>query len=113
MDQNELLQNYTLLSSLKNNINKSHHYTHEKYVEEYHQILDGMEKSGINLEKFKIPEKELKNMMSSFNYITGQKTYRNYKEIETSFFLTKLEALLNYFSLISQSPKPQIGFNDN
>lgn len=51
--------------------------------------------------------------MSSLNYMTGQKTYRNYKEIETSFFLTKLEALLNYFSLISQSPKPQIGFNDN
>lgn len=105
------MQNFALLNSLRKNIDPKEYYTHEKYVHEYESILSDIEKFGYDISKFKIPEAELANQIATFNVLSERKTYKDFREVETVLFITKMDGLLDFFSLIIKEPKRQIGFN--
>lgn len=71
---------------------------HEKYVQEYHQILSSLEEAGMETAEFKIPDAELKQSWSSMNYLSGEVEYNDYKEVEQTYFLYKLDSILAYLS---------------
>jgi len=87
---------YVRLNSLKGNLKDP--MVHEKYVQEYHQILASLEAAGMEIAEFKIPDSELKQSWSSMNYISGEVEYNDYKEVEQTFFLYKLDSILAYLS---------------
>ncbi|MFA5876839.1 MAG: hypothetical protein WC880_00540 [Candidatus Paceibacterota bacterium] len=85
------------LSSLKANLDNA--MIHEKFVREYHLILDSLTTSGVSIEEFKIPESELKQGWISSNYMTGEVQYADYKEVEKEYFLYKLDSIINYLKM--------------
>lgn len=107
----ELIRLYCRLDALKKNLPASHSIN-EKYVQEYHAILDELSKTiQLSLEEFRIPNSEMKREFLGGNYITGEKHYSNDKVCERFFLLSKLEALLSYFQTQHFSEeKPTIGF---
>jgi len=110
MDQQDVLKrSYSTLTALKEHLSSSGP-VHEKYVNEYHRSLDNLTSIGLDVSEFRIPENELRFAWASSNYITGETEYHNYKEMEKSYFLLKLDSLLNYFSLISDRNPQRVGF---
>jgi len=108
--QDLIKRSYASLVSLKDNLPDRVHVK-EDYVLEYHKNLDKLEECGFNVAEFRIPDTQLKRLVSSFNYRTGAKTYKDYRAVEKSFLLLKLNALLNYFTLNqNDSGKTKIGF---
>lgn len=108
----KILRLYTRLNSLKENLPVKTTIISEKYVREYHSIVDDLEKiTNSDLIEFKISEAEIKPWLSSYNYITGEKNYTSEKFCDRSFLLVKLDALLGYFQIkyLSQE-KRTIGF---
>lgn len=97
-DQEKYKRAHARLTSLKNNLSDA--MIHEKYVSEYHQILDSLAETGIEIQEFKIPVSELKQSWASSNYMTGEVEYNDYKEVERTFFLYKLDSILSYLSAI-------------
>ncbi|MEX0931220.1 MAG: hypothetical protein WDZ88_00555 [Candidatus Paceibacterota bacterium] len=97
-NQEKYKRAHARLTSLKENLD--YPMIHEKYVSEYHQILNSLADTGIEIDEFKIPDSELKQSWASSNYMTGEVEYNDYKEIEKTFFLYKLDSLLNYLGNI-------------
>ena len=77
---------------------KSFH-VYEKYIQEYHTAIEGLEKQGFDLKQFKITESETKPKLTSHNVMTGESTYSDDRHVERTFLITKLDALLGYFTL--------------
>ena len=108
MTQDSLLRAYARLNSLKNNL-PDRRTVHEKYVAEYHAILDAIEKEvSTDLAEFRIPEAELQLIPVSGSYVTGRVDYSESHYCERTFMLSKLEAILAYFTMLAQ--KDKIGF---
>jgi hypothetical protein len=101
---------YSRLLALKQNLPKSSS-VEEKYVREYHAIIDSLEKEGFELTEFKISVSEVRNRVTSYNYLSGEKMYSDKRYVEKSFFASKLDALLGYFTLTIDDKKPSIGFH--
>lgn len=111
-DANEkILRVYTRLDSLKKNLPKPQ-TIHEKYVREYHSIVDELEKiTSSDLAEFKVPDAEIK---PHSNYIRKEIRYSRDKYCERSFLLAKLDGLLGYFQIKYLSEeKREIGFKRN
>jgi hypothetical protein len=88
----ELLKAYVMLKSLRDNV-PSIFEVGPRWVQDYHSILDKIEKeTGQNLTEFRIPLEE--------------------KRLPVSRFLFRLEAVLSYFQIqAGESPeKEPIGF---
>jgi hypothetical protein len=114
-DSNDkIIRLYTRLNSLKQNLPKST-TCHEKYVGEYHSIVQELEgATKLDLAEFRIPDGEVKPLLASFNYLSGEKKYTAERFCDKNFLLTKLDALLNYFQIKYLSePKRTIGFKQN
>ena len=109
MNQEFILQSFVILKSLRDNIKKEDQYTHEKYVEEYHKILDELKNGGHSLERFEISGDELEYLPSSYSPGTGTK-YHSYRSVETQMLLTKLDAVLLFFQILNERPEQTIGF---
>lgn len=109
MEVDTLRRTYALLSALKANLPK-HSHIHQKYVTEYHNVIDRLEAGGLDLSEFRIPAEQIKRILTSMNYLSGEKRYSDDLFVEESFFMTKLDALLGYFVLAIDNKKPQIGF---
>lgn len=112
-----ILRAYSRLIALKNNLPK--YSIHEKYVKEYHEIIDLLSREvKTQLDEFKIPLSEVKHeitsswpSLSEISQEAGQ-TYSEDKYCERNFFLSKIDALLSYFSIkYSSKEDPKIGFN--
>jgi hypothetical protein len=97
-NQEKYKRAHARLTSLKNNLKDA--MIHEKYVNEYHQILASLADAGIEVDEFKIPASELKRSWASSNYITGEVDYNDYNEIENTYFHYKLDSILSYLSTI-------------
>ncbi len=97
-NQEKYKRAHARLLSLKANLDDP--LIHEKYVSEYHQILASLAETGIETDEFKIPDSELKQSWSSGNYITGEVNYNDYREVEKTYFLYKLDSVLSYLSAI-------------
>lgn len=107
----KILRAYTRLIALKKNL-PSGHDIHEKYVKEYHKIINTLStEANTSLGEFKIPTAEIKPIWTGSNYLTGENFYSEGNYRERILFLSKLNALLSYFQIkyLSQE-KPDIGF---
>jgi len=62
------------------------------------------------LSEFRVQNSEIKQTIVSLNGLTGETTYSEGKYVERALLMTKLDALLAYFSLVVDDRKPQIGF---
>lgn len=117
MNQDNIIRAYTRLVALKQNLSSAYDIK-EKYVKEYHEIIDMLSKETNALfEEFRIPTQEIKYQMTSCwpaDPYSGQEAGQTYSEdryCEKELFLSKLDALLSYFQIkyLSQE-KQEIGF---
>jgi hypothetical protein len=105
--QDALLRAYSRIRSLRQNLPD---WVSEKYVREYHDVLVALESLGIDVEEFRIPPSDVAPKVASVSYPDGSKTYTDEKYVEKQLMLTKLDAILGYFELMSADRPKQIGF---
>lgn len=83
----------------------------EVYIGNYHQELDLLEQAGIPTSRFRIPSNQVNPIEISSSVITPGINepirYTPEKYIDRSLLLTKIDTVLNYFSL----PDKGIGFH--
>ena len=108
---------YTMLTSLRTNIDKMTALIPETYVHEFHVVLDKLESIGKDVAEFRIPDSEVKPKVtgvSAVSYIGGGESHVSYsgeKYVDQSFILTKLDAILGYFEIITSKKPRRIGFS--
>lgn len=112
MEQDKIIRIYSRLSALRQHLPNDYDI-HEKYVKEYHEIIGLLEKEIDSLlDEFKIPKSEIKPTITGGNYISGEINYSEDNYCEKSLFLSKLDAILSYFSTgILSAEKRTIGFH--
>ena len=108
--QDELARAYATLSSLRKNIDKIGSIP-EKYVCEFHAVLDRLEGLGIDIAEFRIPDSEIAPAVRSFNMITRETHYSEEKYVDRAFMLTKMDAILGYFEIVTSEKPRKIGFS--
>jgi hypothetical protein len=83
------------------------------YVDEYHKILDSFKESlGEDIEDFRVNDAEIKPIITSGNYRTGETRYSSEKYVDREKLLINIDGLLNYLTLQSndEDKKKIIGF---
>ncbi len=108
-NQDVLARAYATLVALRNNTEKINYGIQEKYVREYHAILERLEGIGHTLTEFRIPREEVGPRVTSVD-MSGGRTYTQENYVDKIYFLTKIDALLGYFDLISSERPRKIGF---
>ena len=114
-EQDVLARAYARLSALRKNIGEMVDYlVLEIYVQEFHAVLDRIEGIGIDVPEFRIPDSEVKPRMTS-SYVdnssgVSRNTYSEEKYVDKAFILTKLDAILGYFEIITSEKPRKIGF---
>lgn len=105
-----LLRAYARLQALRANVNASS--IPEVYIVEYHEILDQIESSGVDLAEFRVGSQHLKQHVISWNRMTGHRSYSDVRYVQGAFFRSKLDAVLMYFSCGRESGGTQreVGF---
>lgn len=110
MSQDQLAQAYARLKSLKENLPQTFE-ADSKYIEEYHQILDLLQKaSGSDLSSFRVPADTIYPQTSGGNYITGEVHYSGRKVCERSFLMMKIDGMLGFFSIVTAPKRKEFGF---
>jgi hypothetical protein len=110
MSQDQLAQAYARLKSLKENLPKTFEVD-QKYVAEYHQILDLLEKaSGGDLKAFHLAQSEIHPETSGGNYITGETHYSGRHVCERTFLAMKVDGVLGFFEIKTSPKKKEFGF---
>lgn len=108
----ELIKILARLTALKQNIPT--HSVEKKYVEEFHNILDGLENvSGENLQEFRIADSEVRPRVMSIGY-DGDKHHSSESYCQREFLLMKIDGILRYFTFLLQpidDKKPELGFH--
>ena len=113
-----LIRAYSRLTALKSNLPKNGWGIDEKFIREYHAVLDKLEEAtGLRLEEFRIPDSELQRAVASYApadpYSGGEEetTYTDERYCSRDYTLSKLDAILMYFRLISSANgKTAMGF---
>jgi ABC-type lipoprotein release transport system permease subunit len=113
--QDELARAYARLSSLRKNIGDIKYGIEEKYVFEYHGILDKFQYLGVDTSEFRIPDSEIAPIVTSISTLTFEDrpsgvTYSKEKYVDRSFFLIKLDAILGYFEITTSKEPRKIGY---
>lgn len=108
--QDILARAYATLSSLRKNIDRmTTSLAPEIYVREFHTVLDRLEGIGIDVSEFHIPESLVKPRVMSVS-LEGT-SYSEEKYVDKSFILTKLDAILAYFEIITSEKPRKLGFS--
>ncbi len=117
--QDALARAFATLSSLRKNIGEiPSHNLAEKYVQEFHTVLNKLEGIGLDVAEFRIPDSEVAPIdvsgpivisLDSGNRLTPPH-YSEEKYIDKLFILTKLDAILGYFEIITSDKPRKIGF---
>lgn len=118
MDKNdEIIRAYTRLNALRKNLGDDKQYlVDEKYILDYHETLNKLSQiTGSNLDEFRVPDCELKPTQVGGHYDdeTGEVDvqYSRERYCEKTFLFSKLDALLQYFSIkYSSEDKRKMGF---
>ena len=111
MSQQELIEAYARLKALKSNL-PERSSVELKYVEEFHSILRLLtHTSGLDLSNFRVPDSELKPIVTGGNYITGTVDYSEDSYCQRAFLMMKIDGVLTFFEIQSSQPKPKIGFS--
>ncbi len=112
--QDGLARAYAMLKSLRENIKEMTTYNVlEAYVSEFHTVLDRLEAIGVDVAEFRIPDSAVKPRIT-VSWMEGtisKKSYSEEKYVERSFILTKLDAILGYFEIITPEKPRKIGFS--
>jgi len=112
--QDTLARAYAMLSALQQNISQIKDYSvEEKYVNEFHNVLDKLESIEIETAEFRIPDLLVKpKITASWSGRDGSHhRYSEEKYVERSFILTKIDAVLGYFAIITSEKPREIGFH--
>ena len=111
-DQDTLARAYATLSSLRKNIDQMDYNVPEIYVSEFHTVLDSLEGIGKEVSEFRIPDSALKPKPGASMYVEGKEIFSSKGDIcvERSFILTKLDAILGYFEIITSEKPRRIGY---
>ena len=114
MNNMQVLEAFSRLKSLRQNMPKSYSVD-MKFVDEFHKILDLLERnSGTNLQNFRIPDTEIRPIPAGGNYLTGEIEYTDEPYCDRDFFAMKVDGVLTMFELLIESPgsrdKRTIGF---
>jgi hypothetical protein len=75
----------------------------DKYVIEFHAVLDKLESIDIDVSEFRIPSSEVGPVLVSSNYLTGSKQYSHEQYVDKAFILAKLDAIIGYLDVVSSS----------
>ncbi len=118
-NQDTLARAYAMLSSLRKNIGSMKEYSIlETYANEFHAVLDRLEGTGIDVSEFCIPDSEVNSKVTavgptSYGGGGGEShvSYSKEKYVDKSFILTKLDAILGYFEIITSEKPKSIGFH--
>ena len=111
MSQQELIEGYARLKALQSNL-PDRSSVEEKYVAEFHSILNLLiQTSGLDLSNFRIPDSELKPIVTGGNYRTGTVDYSDDNYCQQAFMMMKIDGVLTFFEIQSPQPKPKIGFS--
>lgn len=112
-NQDTIARAYSLLSSLRKNIDQpsinEYNSIKSSYVQEYHSALDLLVGIGMDVSHFRIPDSEVQPRVTSTSF--SGTTYSEEKYVRKSYFLTKLDAILMYFELQTAKPRRDIGFS--
>ena len=116
--QDTLARAYATLKALRNNIDKMKEYSvPEKYFDEFLNVLAKLEGVGIETAEFRVPDSEVKPKVisaapvnNSSGMAVGIPRYSDEKYVDKSFILTKLDAILGYFEIITSEKPRRIGF---
>ena len=118
-NQDILARAYATLSSLRKNIAETaSHNVPEKYVDEFHTVLNKLEGIGLDIAEFHIPDSGVAPIdvsgpivvsLDSGNRLTPPH-YSEEKYVDKSFILMKLDAILGYFEIILSEKQRKIGF---
>jgi hypothetical protein len=113
--QDTLARAYAMLSALRKNISQMKTYDiEEKYVTEFHNVLDKLEGVGIETAEFRVPETLVKPKITA-SWLEGDVSQHEYSEekyVERSFILTKIDAVLSYFEIITSEKPRKMGFSN-
>ncbi len=110
--QDELARAYTMLSSLRKHIDQMSSPIPEKYVHEFHDVLDRLGGIDIDAAEYRIPDSEVKPRTVASEYVGGMKIWSNEViGVEKSYFLIQLDAILGYFEIITSEKPRKIGFS--
>ena len=108
--QDGIIRAYSILKALRKNIDQIGSIP-EKYVNEYHTVIEKLENSiGITLSEFRIPDSEIQPTPRAFTPGKGT-VYSSEKYVSRAFMLTKMDAILDYFEIITSEKPRSIGFH--
>jgi len=114
-NQDTLARAYAMLSALRRNIGQmTTDHVLETYVSEYHAVLDRLEGIGIDVAEFRISDSVVKpKILTRTSHSGGREsiTYSEEKYVERSFILTKLDAIIGYFEIITSEKPQKIGYH--
>ena len=109
--QDELARAYATLSSLRKNIDKMATYDiPEKYVNEFHSVLIRLQSIGIGVSEFWIPNSEVQPRITA-SFGDGTRSYTEEKYVDKPYLLTKIDAILSYFEIITSEKPKKMGFS--
>ena len=107
---------YTMLTTLRTNIDKMTALIPETYVHEFHVVLDKLESIGKDVAEFRIPDSEVKPKVTGVSPVSyiggggGHVSYSEEKYVERTYILTKIDAILGYFEIITSEKPKKTGF---
>jgi len=110
-EQDILIRAYTMLQSLRKNIDQIPGNIEEKYVKEFHSALDRLQAIGIDVTEFRIPDSEISPRLWSINFDTGEERYSHERYVGKRFIMTEPDAILGYFEIIASKIPKTIGFH--
>jgi hypothetical protein len=109
MNDIALAEAYARLTSLRQNAPSP--YVEVKYVDEFHQIVDLLERAtGAKLQRFRIPENEVRPVSVAGNYLDGSEEYSRESYCDHPFFTMKIDSIRIMFEMIVGSRPSPISF---
>jgi hypothetical protein len=96
----KLARAYARLRALKENM-PQYRFVNVFFVQEYHEALKHLEGLGFDVAEFKVPDHHI----TRTTILSGRSHV-----VPRSLLLTKLDAVLAYFELVTQKPPVTIGF---
>lgn len=99
---------YARLKGLRDNVDKLSR-VEDTYVKEYHVILDNLDKVGIDTAEFRIEESEIRPRVTGIR--DDRPSYSDKKYVAKALLLSKLDAILIYFELITADKPKRVGFS--
>lgn len=111
-DRDTVLRSLSLIKGIKNNLPK-HIDVEARWAGEYNSALVKIEEAaGIRLTEYKIGDNELKKIVVSGNYLTGEVNYSKELFCDKATLLHKVDSALSYLDSLQFNNKKYMGSND-